>query len=193
MANYAQTVNVIGAIKTTKTAAAFETTGLVLKLYRAHFATVPVEVSGAPEPLDVAAGWNEKRTALIVGVVNPTATEQRLVLNLMGMAVPETALLRQISGTNERAYNEPGKPALVVIEETAAAPFGRTITLPPMSISLYELPVATPRKFLRDGRSGQRDAADNRDGCPTSAGPSPPWAAGSSPAPTARSWTPHRR
>ncbi len=141
MANYAQTVNVIGAIKTTKTAAALETTGLVLKLYRAHFATTPVEVSGAPEPLDVVAGWNEKRTALIVGVVNPTATEQRLTLNLAGMAVPETAYLRQISGTNERAYNEPGKPALVVIEETAAAPFGRAITLPPMSISLYELGV----------------------------------------------------
>ena len=34
MANYAQTVNVIGAIKTTKTQAEFETTGLVLKLYR---------------------------------------------------------------------------------------------------------------------------------------------------------------
>ncbi|MBE3072024.1 MAG: alpha-L-arabinofuranosidase, partial [Acidobacteria bacterium] len=141
MANYAQTVNVIGAIKTTKTAAALETTGLVLKLYRAHFGTVPVEVSGSPEPLDVAAGWNDGRTALVVAVVNPTAAEQRLALNLAGMAVPETAYLRQISGTNERAYNEPGKPALVVIEETAAAPFGRTITVPPMSISLYELKV----------------------------------------------------
>ncbi|MGA2259295.1 MAG: alpha-L-arabinofuranosidase C-terminal domain-containing protein, partial [Thermoguttaceae bacterium] len=32
MANYAQTVNVIGCIKTSKTAASFETTGLVLKL-----------------------------------------------------------------------------------------------------------------------------------------------------------------
>ncbi len=46
MANYAQTVNVIGAIKTTKTAAAFDTTGLVLKLYRAHFGQVPVTISG---------------------------------------------------------------------------------------------------------------------------------------------------
>ena len=34
MANYAQTVNVIGAIKTTTTGAELETTGLVRKLYR---------------------------------------------------------------------------------------------------------------------------------------------------------------
>ena len=37
MANYAQTVNVIGAIKTTKTAAEMEPTGLVLQLYRQRF------------------------------------------------------------------------------------------------------------------------------------------------------------
>ena len=37
MANYAQTVNVIGCIKTSKTDAAFATTGLVLKLYRKYF------------------------------------------------------------------------------------------------------------------------------------------------------------
>ena len=47
MANYAQTVNVIGAIKTTKTAAELETTGLVLALYRRRFGTLPVRVSGS--------------------------------------------------------------------------------------------------------------------------------------------------
>ena len=41
---YAQTVNVIGCIKTTKRAAAFETTGLVLKLYRQHFGSLPVSL-----------------------------------------------------------------------------------------------------------------------------------------------------
>ena len=47
MANYAQTVNVIGCIKTSKTAAAFETTGLVLKLYRREFGTLPVAATAA--------------------------------------------------------------------------------------------------------------------------------------------------
>ena len=44
MAHYAQTVNVIGAIKTTKTAAEMETTGLVLQLYRAHYGKIPLEI-----------------------------------------------------------------------------------------------------------------------------------------------------
>ncbi len=57
MANYAQTVNVIGAIKTDKRTAVMDTTGLVLALYRREFGTIPVEIAGAPEPLDVAAAW----------------------------------------------------------------------------------------------------------------------------------------
>ena len=44
MAHYAQTVNVIGAIKTTRTAAEMETTGLVLQLYRAHYGQVPLQI-----------------------------------------------------------------------------------------------------------------------------------------------------
>ena len=36
-ANYAQTVNVISALKTTKTQAGFASKGLVMKLYRNHF------------------------------------------------------------------------------------------------------------------------------------------------------------
>jgi alpha-N-arabinofuranosidase len=55
MANYAQTVNVIGAIKTSGTDAVFDTTGLVLKLYRHRFGSVPVAVTSSAGKLDVAA------------------------------------------------------------------------------------------------------------------------------------------
>ena len=71
MANYAQTVNVIGAIKTTKTQAEMEPTGLVLQLYRRHFGTVPVEVSGAPAPLDASAALTADGRALTVGRREP--------------------------------------------------------------------------------------------------------------------------
>jgi hypothetical protein len=54
MANYAQTVNVIGCIKTTKTAAFLDTTALPLMLYRAQFGTVPVEIEGNAELLALA-------------------------------------------------------------------------------------------------------------------------------------------
>jgi alpha-N-arabinofuranosidase len=139
MANYAQTVNVIGAIKTTKTAAAFDTTGLVLKLYRAHFGQVPVTITGAPEPLDVAAAWRDDRSALTLAIVNPTAEPQTMALQLKGAAFAPAATLRRIAGTDPKAYNEPGRPPAVKIEETAKAAVGDRLTLPPMSISIYEL------------------------------------------------------
>ncbi len=142
MANYAQTVNVIGAIKTTKTAAEFDTTGLVLKLYRAHYGTIPVQVSGAPEPLDVAAAWKEGKKVLTVAIVNPTKTVQSLPIAFKGIGIPKSAKLYLITGSNEMAYNEPGKEPAVKIQETNNAAFGSRLSLPPLSISLYEVQVA---------------------------------------------------
>lgn len=139
MANYAQTVNVIGAIKTNKRTAVLDTTGVVLKLYRGHFGTLPVEIDGAPEPLDVAAAWRENGRGLTVSVVNPTAYEQTLDLGLDGAAPPAAARLWRVSGPAEKALNEPGKPPQVLVQETAAAPFGSRITVPAMSASLFEL------------------------------------------------------
>ncbi len=139
MANYAQTVNVIGAIKTTKTAAAFDTTGLVLKLYRAQFGTLPVKVTGAPEPLDVMAAWTEEKKTLTISIVNPTQEAQALALGLKGLAVPKTAKLYRIAGTDPMAYNEPEKEPVVKIEETAGAPFSGRLTVPPLSASIFIL------------------------------------------------------
>jgi alpha-L-arabinofuranosidase len=138
-ANNAQTENVIGAITTSKTAAAFETTGLVLKLYRAHFGQVPVAVTGAPGPLDVAAAWREDRSALTLAIVNPTADAHVMALQLKGAAFGPTARLRRIAGTDPKAFNEPGKPPAVSIAETAKVPLGDSLTLPPLSVSIYEL------------------------------------------------------
>jgi len=139
MANYAQTVNVIGAIKTTKTAAALDATGVVLKLYREHFGAIPVEVRGAPEPLDVAAAWKEDGTALVLSIVNPTSDAQTLALDFAGPRVPATGHLWRIAGTDPKAFNEPGKPPAVTVQETAAAPLSKAWVVPAMSISLMEV------------------------------------------------------
>jgi alpha-N-arabinofuranosidase len=141
MANYAQTVNVIGAIKTSKTAAEFETTGLVLKLYRAKFGTIPVQVNGMAAPLDVAAAWSDDRRILAFSVVNPTHAEQTLAIRFAGSVIPSTSRLWRISGDKEKEYNEPGRPQTVTIRETPSAPFSGALSVPPMSISLYELNV----------------------------------------------------
>jgi alpha-N-arabinofuranosidase len=144
MANYAQTVNVIGAIKTTKTAAAFDTTGLVLKLYRAEFGTIPVAVTGAPEPLDVAAAWRGDGKALTLSIVNPTHEAHTMALAVTGATFAPDARLWRMTGTDEKAYNEPGKPPTVSFRETRGerVPANTPLTVPPMSISLYELRVA---------------------------------------------------
>jgi alpha-N-arabinofuranosidase len=140
MANYAQTVNVIGCIKTTKTAAAFATTGLPLKLYRAHFGTIPVEVR-APKPLDVAAAWTPDRAALTIAIVNPTLKPQQIPLEVQGATLAGTGQKWQIAGTDPEAYNEPGKPPQVLIEAVPlAAPDGRRqLTVAPCSVTLYRL------------------------------------------------------
>ncbi|MEW5981484.1 MAG: alpha-L-arabinofuranosidase C-terminal domain-containing protein [Acidobacteriota bacterium] len=159
MANYAQTVNVIGAIKTTKTAAAFDTTGLVLKLYRARFGQIPVEVGGAPEPLDVAAAWRGDGSALTLAVVNPTRDEQSLALQLTGGEFRPDATLWRIAGEDERAFNEPGKAPAVSVVESRGIPLGSTLLVPPMSISLYEVAVTTDRPATSRPGSGLPDVA----------------------------------
>jgi len=140
MANYAQTVNVIGCIKTTKTASALETTGQVLKLYRQHFGVVPVEITGTPEPLNVSAAWTEDRSAITIAVVNPLREKSILSFDIKGAALTGEGTLWLITGADEKAYNEPGKEPAVPITETAVKGV-KQLDLPPISISLYRLSV----------------------------------------------------
>jgi alpha-N-arabinofuranosidase len=144
MANYAQTVNVIGAIKTTKTAAAFDTTGLVLKLYRKHFGTIPVEIIGPvpAAPLDLMACWkDDAKKMMTFSIINPTKREQTVKIDFGKLGLDKTAKLYLITGSDPGLYNEPGKPPAVVIQEKDGAPFGKRVTVPPISVSLYEVAV----------------------------------------------------
>jgi len=142
LANYAQTVNVIGCIKTSKTAAAFETTGLALKLYRNHFGTLPVAVTGDTSALDVAAAWTNDKKALTVAVVNPTEDKYELAMDLQGVELAGTGKLWLIAHTDPMAYNEPGKEPEVVIDEKSLAQISNMLNIPPLSICLYKLNIA---------------------------------------------------
>ncbi len=140
MANYAQTVNVIGAIKTTATAAEMEPTGLALALYRHHFGTIPVKVSGAPAPLDVAAAWTRDRSALTVAVVNPGAEARRVALDLAGAQVKGVARRFVLTGADRRSFNAPGRVRGVAVVETTVRDGGSTLEAPPLSVVLHVLP-----------------------------------------------------
>ena len=140
MANYAQTVNVIGAIKTTPTAAEMETTGLVLKLYRRHFGVTPVEVSGAPAPVDVAAAWTSDKSAITVAVVNPTDQAQSLALALRGAQLTGEGMSWVIANPDRFAHNDPGKPRVVDIREEPYRGAG-ALNVPALGVALFELRV----------------------------------------------------
>ncbi len=142
MANYAQTVNVIGAIKTSKTAAVLDTTGVVLALYRARFGTLPVRVTGAPEPLDVAAAWTDAgKKVLTVAVVNPTKTAQKLPVTFKGLKLPATIKKYVVTGSDEMAHNVPGREPGVKVVELGGVAMGKTLNLPAMSVTIYEIAV----------------------------------------------------
>ncbi len=138
MANYAQTVNVIGCIKTTKTAAAFETTGLVLKLYRQHFGTLPVGVK-ADAPLDVAAAWTADRKVLTVAIVNPTLEKRDVTLAVAGARLSGAGRRWQIAGSDPQAYNDPGQAPKVSIEEEKVSGAAERLAVGPCSVTLYAL------------------------------------------------------
>jgi len=140
MAHYAQTVNVIGCIKTTKTHAEFDTTGLALALYRNHFGTIPVQVVCQAAPLDISAALTSDRSALTVGVVNPKAEAADLKFNFNGIKLSQ-AEGWSISGNDPMAFNQPGEPRRVDIKPLPSADLGGNVSVSPYSITLWRMPL----------------------------------------------------
>lgn len=137
MANYAQTVNVIGCVKTTKTAAAFDTTALPLMLYRREFGALPVAVEGNPAPLDVAAAWTDGRDALTIGVVNPMRVAVTVSLDVAGATLGGTGRMWLITGAGPKAHNVPGLAPEVTLTERPVDSPGDGLEIPPFSICLF--------------------------------------------------------
>ena len=118
MANMAQTVNVIGAIKATKTAAWLETTGLAMVMYRRYYGTLPLAVSGDFTPLDVAAALTSDGKTLTLGVVNPTSDNQTLRLEPDGMTLAGGGRRHWFGGESDpMVYNNPQTPRRVILQE----------------------------------------------------------------------------
>jgi alpha-N-arabinofuranosidase len=138
MANYAQTVNVIGAIKTSKTDAALAATGVALALYRKHFGEVPVATE-AGQPLDVAAALSEDGRVLTVAIVNATMEPFEVPLSVEGGKLAGSGRRYQMAGPDPMAYNEPGRPPKVTIEESSLGDVGEKLKVAPCSASIYAL------------------------------------------------------
>ena len=140
MANYAQTVNVIGCIKTTGTASSFETTGLVLKMYRQYFGEIPVSISGTQEPLDVVAALTIDKKYLTIAIMNPTRKKQSLKSAFGNIRFENGADHIFIRHDDEMAFNDPGKAPVVSIEEDKVNIDGKII-VEPLSVNIYRLKI----------------------------------------------------
>jgi alpha-L-arabinofuranosidase len=141
MACYAQAVNVIGCIKTTKTHADFDATGLPLMLYRREFGTLPVKVQHNAAPLDISAALTADRKALTVGVVNPRSEAVQLKLNVNSVKLAGRAQTWVIAGDDPMAYNQPGEPRKVDVVEGAPTDLNGVVSVKPYSITLWRVPV----------------------------------------------------
>jgi len=140
MAQYAQTVNVIGCIKTSKTDAALATTGLVLKLYREHFGTTPLATETG-RPVNALAALSADGKTLTLGVVNPTAESLKVPLAIKGLTITGSGTLREIAGEDPLAYNEPGTEPKILIVEKEVTGISDSVTVAPLSVSLFSLPL----------------------------------------------------
>lgn len=137
MANYAQTVNVIGCIKTNTTSSVFDATGQVLKLYRQKFGTIPVAITGETRPLDIAATLDKDGKRLTVSVVNATWDEVKLPVTVLNGTLSGDGELWQVTAPDDMATNEPGRPENVKIEGPVKISSGSALTIGPASINLF--------------------------------------------------------
>jgi len=139
MANYAQTVNVIGCIKTTRTDAEFATTGVVLKLYRAEFGSIPLKLEDDFGDLDVVAALTECGGYLTLAIVNPLEEASTIQLDLKNAELENGAQQWVITGPSADSFNVPGKPRVVDTTLTEDVDIADGFAVPALSAVLYKV------------------------------------------------------
>ena len=145
------------------TGAVYNSRGVLYKMYRDHFGTLPVAVSGnspqpAPKyppygdqpetsagsptyPLDVFAALTADRKFLTVAVVNATDSVHQLDLNVSGVKLAGSSTQWQITGKDLDATDRVGQPPQVELKEIAAGDVTRSLSVAPISINIYRIPV----------------------------------------------------
>ncbi len=139
MANYAQTVNVIGCIKTTPNSASFATTGLPMKLYRQQFATLPVKVDYGSSDLDIVAAITMDKAIITLAIVNEKPETVEIAFDFGESQIGNNGKQWLIQHDDLMAYNDPGIPAEVKIEETDVFLKNHQLKIQPYSIYLVRL------------------------------------------------------
>jgi alpha-N-arabinofuranosidase len=146
------------------TAAVYNTTGLLFKMYGYHLGSIPVALSGnspqpAPKypiagdqpkinpgsptyPLDMFAALTADRKYLTIAVVNATESEQKFDLNVTGARLAGPSTLWQMTGSSLDAANHVGQQPQVEVKEIPIGDAPRTIAVAPISVNIYRFPIA---------------------------------------------------
>jgi alpha-N-arabinofuranosidase len=160
MANFTFATSLLSA---NRTEAVLNPAGILFKLYRDRFGTIPVTVSGnapqaAPQyppggeeplinagsptyPLDVAAAWESDRKALTVAVINPTEAEQAIDLSFEGVGLAGQGTRWRLAPERLDARIVVGETPQVELEEEAVSRVPTRPTFPPFSVTVYRLTV----------------------------------------------------
>ena len=154
----------VSTIDYNSTEAAYNTNGLLFKMYADHLGSIPVALSGnspqpAPRyaiagdqpktnpgsptyPLDMFAALTADRKFLTIAIVNATESEQNIDLNVTGAQLAGPSTLWQMTGSSVDAANHIGQPPQVEVKEIPLGDAPRTISVAPISVNIYRFPVA---------------------------------------------------
>jgi alpha-N-arabinofuranosidase len=149
-------------LSSTRTDATLDPAGLLFKMYRDHFGTIPVDVSGnSPQPkpkyppggeepkinagsdtfpLDVAAAWSDDKKILTVAVINPTETQQQLNFLMKNVELAGTGKLWRMAPSHLNATIVVGQKPGVEVEEQTVDTIPIAPTFAPWSVTIYEFP-----------------------------------------------------
>jgi alpha-L-arabinofuranosidase len=147
----------------TRTEAVLNPTGLLFKMYRDHFGTIPVEVSGdSPQPkpiypaggdqsavnpgsntypLDVSAAWSADRKSLTFAVLNPSDSEQQLKLAISGVKLSSPGHLWRMAPSSVDATIIVGQKPEVEVQQQELTSVHDAMTVPPFSVNIYSFGV----------------------------------------------------
>ena len=150
-------------ISANRTDAVLNPAGLLFKMYRDHYGTIPVDVAGnSPQPkpkyppggeepvvnagsdtypLDVAAALSSDRKSLTVAVVNPTESGQQLNLSINGVALTDAGRVWFMAPSSVNATNVVGQAPQVEVQEREVNLTTNAMMIVPLSVNIYEFPV----------------------------------------------------
>jgi alpha-L-arabinofuranosidase len=146
-----------------RTNAVLNPTGLLFKMYREHFGTIPVEVSGdSPQPkpiypaggdqpavnpgsttfpLDVSAAFSDDRKTLTFAVLNPSDSEQRLQLSINGVTLANHGHVWRMAPASVDATVIVGQKPGVKVEEEKLTSLPGALSVAPFSVNIYSFAV----------------------------------------------------